>query len=282
VMSTINRNSGTHQPVPTRQASTGSAHQRQANHCQQLGSNAPAGDRTRQDSAAPLRAPHLRVRPGCCWLVCPLRSLIGMRSQVQGQPAGGRPKGSSDEFPDELKVDASLRPDRGRVPSGRLGPGPPASSVSSISFSPSCRTQTPYPPKSSVGSSLRRRSVLPSVTSSLRKGGAAREATHRRLRSLGMRQVACPPPCRKPTPTNPAPGPSVLGSSDPWPSSLASQLAPGRLLHARRSTVPRFQGEGRHRPARHHKQHGVLVPIDNCDRVESLSALPRRSAGVLP
>jgi hypothetical protein len=27
---------------------------------------------------------------------------------------------------------------------------------------------------------------------------------------------------------------------------------------------------------------GVLVSIDNCDRVESLSALPRRLPGVLP
>jgi hypothetical protein len=56
----------------------------------------------------------------------------------------------------------------------------------------------------------------------------------------------------------------------------------GALRHARRSTVPRVQGDGQHRPARHHKQHAVLVPIDNCDRVESFSALPRRLPGVLP
>jgi hypothetical protein len=31
---------------------------------------------------------------------------------VQGQPAGGRPKGSSDEFTGRAQVDASLRPDR--------------------------------------------------------------------------------------------------------------------------------------------------------------------------
>ena len=61
----------------------------------------------------------------------------------------------------------------------------------------------------------------------------------------------CPSPRRKPTPpTNPAPEPSLAGNLGPWPSSLASQRAPGRLLHARRSTVPRFQGEGQHRPAR--------------------------------
>jgi hypothetical protein len=34
--------------------------------------------------------------------------------------------------------------------------------------------------------------------------------------------------------------------------------------------------------SRRRQQRGVLVPIDNCDRVESLSALPRRSAGVMP
>jgi hypothetical protein len=59
----------------------------------------------------------------------------------------------------------------------------------------------------------------------------------------------------------------------------ACPWAPYACQAIHRSPVPR---EGQHRPARHHKQHGVLVPIDNCDRVESLSALPRRSAGVLP
>ena len=39
VMSTINRNSGTHQPVSTGQASTGSAHQRWPRGCQQSASN---------------------------------------------------------------------------------------------------------------------------------------------------------------------------------------------------------------------------------------------------
>jgi hypothetical protein len=39
VMSTINRNSGTHQPVSTGQASTGSAHQVVAQNCQQSASN---------------------------------------------------------------------------------------------------------------------------------------------------------------------------------------------------------------------------------------------------
>jgi hypothetical protein len=72
----------------------------------------------------------------------------------------------------------------------------------------------------------------------------------------------------------------------------------GAWWHARRSTVPRFHGDGQHRPARHQRrqQHGetsiwlagylidggVLVSIDNCDRVESLSALPRRLPVVLP
>jgi hypothetical protein len=38
VMSTINRNTGTHQPESTRQASTGSAHQVAGQNCQQSAS----------------------------------------------------------------------------------------------------------------------------------------------------------------------------------------------------------------------------------------------------
>jgi hypothetical protein len=61
-----------------------------------------------------------------------------------------------------------------------LGTWATPTSGSSIFSLLSCRTQTLCPPRSSGGLSLRGRLVLASVTSSLRKGGAAGEATHRR------------------------------------------------------------------------------------------------------
>ena len=64
---------------------------------------------------------------------------------------------------------------------------------------------------------------------------------------------AAPPQADACQPTR-APEPSTLGGPDPRPASLAVQLAPGRLVPARRSTVPRFHGDGQHRPARHHRR----------------------------
>jgi hypothetical protein len=103
-----------------------------------------------------------------------------MRSPDQGPPAGGRPTGSSDEFTGRTQVDASLRQDRGHVPSDRLGPGPHLRRGRASFPRHHAGPQTRCPPKSSGGLSLRGRLVLPSVTSSPRRGGAAVEATHRR------------------------------------------------------------------------------------------------------
>jgi len=103
-------------------------------------------------------------------------------------------------------------------PGRSLGTWATPTSGSSISSSPSRRTRTLCPPKSSVGLSLRGRLALPSVTSSLRKGGAAGEATHRRSAAVPSQpcQRAGTRPdksaqhaiCRR---SPPAPGRSVLG-----------------------------------------------------------------------
>jgi hypothetical protein len=58
------------------------------------------------------------------------------------------------------------------------------------------------------------------------------------------------------------------------PTSLTSGLH-GRLRFA--LTMPKKEVE-----RLSSGDDGVLVSIDNCDRVEALSALPRRSPGVLP
>jgi hypothetical protein len=59
------------------------------------------------------------------------------------------------------------------------------------------RTQTLCPPKSSAGSSRRPRLVLPSVTSSPRKGGVAAETTRRRPAQLwSLTTSRCPPRTR--------------------------------------------------------------------------------------
>jgi hypothetical protein len=103
-----------------------------------------------------------------------------MRSQDQDPPAGGRPTGSSDEFTGRSSSRRLATKGSWPRPVRSHGTWATTTSGSSISSSPLCRTQTLCPPKSSAGSSLRGRLVLPSATSSLWKGGAAVEATHRR------------------------------------------------------------------------------------------------------
>ena len=72
-------------------------------------------------------------------------------------------------------------------------------------------------------------------------------------RDLAGRQMACPPPSRKPTPpTNP-------GTRAEHRSAALihgrlrclRNLPQGAAEHARRSTVPPFHGDGQHRPASH-------------------------------
>jgi hypothetical protein len=104
-----------------------------------------------------------------------------------------------------------------------LGTWATPTSGSSIFSLLSCRTQTLCPPKSSGGLSLRGRLVLASVTSSLRKGGAAGEATHRRpapffrspANEAGVRPGQVCPSRGLPT-TAASSGRSVLGPYRIW------------------------------------------------------------------
>src|SRR5215211_7533084 len=70
-------------------------------------------------------------------------------------------------------------------------------------------------------------------------------------RDLAGRCWHARPPAASVPPTNPAPEPSMLGSLDRWPTSLAPPLAPGGLLACHGVHRPPVPRAGADRPARH-------------------------------
>jgi hypothetical protein len=139
----------------------------------------------RRVNHGPQRTTTVTATPALSWRLAPLAASthpgnVPDKNELAGSnTARGGPEGAAMSSPEQLK--STPRYDRIVAVSRQIAWDlATATSGSRISSLPSCRTQTLCPPKSSAGSSRRPRLVLPSVTSSPRKGGAVAEATRRR------------------------------------------------------------------------------------------------------